>query len=95
MSSHLGKITKVKLGKGGYQDAMFGVTFHFEFGGNSIQDFRGDYPNPSTPLNLLRMIMTIMDAAKVTDFNDLVGTPVRIHLKGQSLESWEVLREVL
>lgn len=42
MRKELGKITSVEVGIGGYQDAMFGISFTFSFGGGAgVSDFVG------------------------------------------------------
>jgi hypothetical protein len=42
MYKYLGKIEKVKFGLGGYQEAMLGISFSFQYaGGLGSSDFKG------------------------------------------------------
>jgi len=104
----LGKINRVKFGSGGYDDAMFGITF--ELGGQDwgVGDFWGTWTgDPSsyakwTKEDQLRIrgetmgrIIDLMQKAKVNDLNRLQGVPVEITFESMTLKSWRVLEEVL
>ena len=105
----LGKISAVRFGDGGYQDAMIGVTFDLRMGECSgVNDFWGAWrvdPSPnanwtaeSRNLELGAMVMRLsklMDQAKVRDLASLAGTPVEVTFDGMELKSWRVLTEVL
>lgn len=112
MSRSLGKITRVSFGTGGYQDAMFGFSFSFDSSeGWSITDWKGVWsgkPSASAKwteksrdemlCSIFLEVRDIMIAAKVDDFNQLVGKPVELITEGNllsRLSSWRILREVL
>jgi hypothetical protein len=109
-TKELGKIEKVTFGYGGYQDAMFGVTFVLSFGGMGVVDFKGTWSEEvevgentkwseedRTMSNddTVKFINRIMREAKVTEINRLVGIPIEVTSEGMSLKSWRVLTEVL
>ena len=103
----LGKIKKVWLGMGGYQEAMFGITF--DLGGESwgIGDFWGYWADRSShaewtvqdqEIALGKMalrICTLLKDAKKDDISKLVGVPVEVTLDNGSRQSWRVLTEVV
>lgn len=101
MSIELGKIQSLRFGFGGYDDAMFGVSF--TLGGESwgVSDFWGTWPpshkrsehakwSEADRINAVydtqRRLEELMRAAKVKDLNDLVGIPVQCEFDGKS--SW-------
>lgn len=105
----LGKISAITIGNGGYQDAMFGVTIQLDTVDGSVTDFfPGAWSTPIPPhakwteedrekgigiaFNRLRVIMY---DAKVDDAYKLVGKPVEVEFRNQSLGSWRILKEVL
>lgn len=97
------------LGKGGYQDAMFGITFHFRFDGNSgIGDFwcgwNSEPDKYAKWTNLERLahlsncferFRRLMNDAKASDIRELEGKPVEVTLDDMKLHSWRILTEVL
>lgn len=107
----LGKIKSIKIGHGGYQDAMLGVTF--ELGGESwgVQDFWGFWSpaiikhddrckwTEDGRLSQIGKAMIKLDAmlvaAKVDDAAKLAGKPIEVIVDGTSLKSWRLLTEVL
>lgn len=104
----LAKINNVRLGSGGYQDAMFGLTFDFTGPCWGIGDFWGVWsrdPDENTQWTtedriqqlgkLMIDLMIIMKQAKVMDLNDLVGIPVEITIENMQLKGWRILEEVL
>jgi hypothetical protein len=107
MRMELGKIRKIKIGPGGYQDAMFGITFELGNSGWGVIDFWGSWETRSehatfseedwrkTHLESYFRLMKLMKDAQVTDAMDLVGTPVEVTFNGMSLASWRVLTEVI
>lgn len=107
----LGKIKSLRVGMGGYQDAMFGVTV--ELGGESwgVFDFKGAW-SPSqmkrsehakwTDQERGEQILTafvwldqLLTDAKVSDAAKLAGKPVEVTFDGNMLKSWRLLTEVL
>ena len=87
---NLAKITKVIIGYGGYQDVMFGVTIRAE-GGEYASNFSGTWGTRSesakfTESDWLKQhaktlldLKELMDSAKVSDAQDLVGKPVWVN----------------
>ena len=94
MRTELGKITSIKLGRGGYQDCMFGVSFGLGGPGWGVGDFLGDWDTDSKPepghtqwteadrnenfAKVMRHISKLCLDAKVQSMNQLVGVPVEI-----------------
>jgi hypothetical protein len=111
VTKELGRIEKVSFGYGGYQDAMFGITFVLSFGGGmGVADFKGAWSEDikvgehtkwseedRTRQNdeTVRFINRIMREAKVTELNRLTGVPIEVTSEGMTLKSWRVLTEVL
>lgn len=106
----LGKITSFKLGYGGYQDAMFGVSIGL--GGSSwgVGDFKGAWSlditvdkytkwtekdRDSEFAKAMRFINETLKKAHKTDIGQLVGVPVEVTFDGNCLKSWRILEEVL
>lgn len=95
MRKALGKIEEVKLGSGGYDDAMFGFSFKLNFdGGLCTHRFWGTWSSPPSPnaqwtvvdqhkiwLDGFLDVKKLMDDAKVNDFLDLVGKPIEVTLE--------------
>jgi hypothetical protein len=103
---NLGKIEKITIGVGGYQDAMFGVTFNLSSQQGSCVDFWGWFTTePCTKWTeedrIKKMgesfwkLYGIMRDAKVNDTMDLVGKPIEIVFENGRLSSWRILKEVL
>ena len=105
--TQLGKIQRVGLGKGGYDDAMFGVSFTLGGDGWGVQDFWGTWASYSPGAKYTQddwmdghvksyfRLMDIMKFAKVSDISELEGIPVEVMFKNSALQSWRVLTEVL
>lgn len=102
-----GKIKSVKLGAGGYQDAMFGFTF--TLGGKSwgVGDFWGTWAEHSEYckwtvaeqnkafLNAFLKVKQLMADAGVASLHKLEGVPVEVEFEGDTLKSWRIMTEVL
>lgn len=108
MAKVLGKIKNVKLGKGGYQDAMFGVEFTFESKPYTYVDFEGFWlgePGPHSQwtkadqencwIKIMTMIQEAMKDANVKNFESLRTAPVELTVYDGKLKSWRILTEVL
>ena len=109
MQKRLGKIQKIRLGDGGYDDAMFGVsvTLSMDGGSTGVGDFKGwwtNYPKHAqyseeswahTHAETYVWLRNLMREAKVRDFKDLEGKPVEVMTDGNTLKSWRILTEVL
>ena len=95
MRTELGKITSIKLGRGGYQDAMFGVSIGLGGEGWGVGDFVGTWdtstvPKPETHkwteadrdewfAKVMRKISELCLDAKVDSMDKLVGVPVQVN----------------
>ena len=111
ISKKLGKITKANFGIGGYNDAMIGLFLCFEFDGSGIaSDFStwdpnivkcsihakwSEYDRDRQYKKIMEKLSQTLKDAKKKTVSDLVGTPVEVTLKGNMLEDWRVLTEVL
>ena len=105
---YLGKIESVRLGNGGYQDAMFGLSLTFVFG-CAISTFNGTWGLDISCENArwteddrdrefaatMRLINQTMRDAKVKELSELKGIPVEVTIERWALKSWRVLTEVL
>ena len=111
MRKELGKITSVKFGLDGYQEAMLGISFQFEMGNLGCCDFEG-YWDPETIAcspqskwteedrdkrlaNTMRYISKLLKDAKVKSVEELKGKPVELTFDLATLVSWRILTEVL
>jgi len=104
----LGKITNCKFGLGGYQDAMLGISFTFQFDGSGIADFWGCWGDTRSEHckwseqerldylgGMCMRIAELLNQAKKSNVSELIGVPVEITISGQTLKSWRVLTEVV
>lgn len=111
IEKYLGKIDSVQFGRGGYQDAMFGIQLSFSFDGSGISDFKGTW-DPATMecseyakwseldrdehlAKMCRFVSQLLADAKVDDVTKLKGKPVEVTLESNTLKSWRILTEVL
>ncbi len=106
IQTKLGKIRSVYFGYGGYDDAMFGITFQLGNDGWGVFDFRGAWERDIDTLdkntaekhvmniyNVWYGILNIMHDAKVKSINDLIDIPVEVTFNDQDqLTSWRVLK---
>ncbi len=108
---YLGKIASVVIGDGGYQDAMFGVSFQLSFDGSSgVGDFWGAWgtgidcterckwteaERQQQVAEAFWKLAKLMRDAKVSDAAKLKGVPIEVEIEGMGLKSWRVLTEVL
>ena len=102
-----GKIASIRLGSGGYDDAMFGVTVIMSFDGTGCQDFKGSWQTYSHGAQYSKeqwedshhetydWLRELMRQAKVDDFTKLAGAPIEAEFNGLKLSSWRILSEVL
>lgn len=107
----LAKIKSIRIGMGGYQDAMFGVTFDLGGDGWGVGDFWGFWSparmkrsehakwTEAERLNAISDTFVRLDQlmadAKVDDATKLAGVPIEVTLDSNTLKSWRVLKEVL
>ena len=110
MHKELGKITSVRFGMGGYQDAQFGIWFTFGNDGWGVGSGEGVWSSkPSkcakwTEADRLKLISEIalkindwLIEAKVDSVEKLKGIPVEITFDSPhgKMLSWRILTEVL
>lgn len=111
MIDYLGKIEKLEIGRGGYQDVMFGVRVTLSGEGWGTQDFKGTWGHcmasdktaewragqKKVLGEAMQWLDKLCDDAKVQSAKDLVGKPVRVTFSGPNgqLVAWEILKEVL
>ncbi len=108
MSERLGRIQKIHVGYGGYDDAMFGVAV--TLGGDSwaVSDWDGPWTTAITSGTkwteadrshhfdtVMRRLWVLCKDAKVKRVEDLCGKPVMVMFDGGILKSWRLLTEVL
>lgn len=96
----LGRIQSIRVGHGGYQDAMFGATFTLGGKGWGVNDFWGMWSPALVPRTesakwteaeraaqfdeLCRRLDGLLKEAGVNDVMKLVGQPVEITFKNYS-----------
>ena len=108
MRKELGKIQRVTIGKGGYDDAMFGISFTLGGKGWGVQDFWGTWSSYSEGAKYTEEVwkghhveayfklMKLMKDAGVWEASKLEGIPVEVEFNSSNcLSSWRVLTEVL
>jgi hypothetical protein len=111
IKEELGKITRVRFGLGGYQDAQIGHSLEFSFGGCATFTFEGNWSPELIECTsyckwtekdrsagfdkLVRHISQLLNQAKVNDVALLKGKPVKLEFEGNTLKSWRLLTEVL
>lgn len=108
---HLGKIRSLRIGLGGYQSMMFGITVALEFDNTYTTLFEGTW-SPSQMergehaewteadrsngiTNAFYKLDLWLKQAKVNDAMKLVGIPIEVTCEGMRFKSWRILTEVL
>jgi len=107
MTKELGKITRVTLGYGGYQDAQFGFSFEIKCGVNTTGDFWGTWGERPESAKysmyewreawveaMLRMKKR-MEEAHAKNMEEMVGKPVEVFFDGDRMTGWRILTEVI
>ena len=95
MKKELGKISHISFGKGGYQDAQFGIWFQFTMQGSGVCDGEGfwttkwsehcKWTNESRIKYFGELVMKIAkwcEEAKVGSVDQLKGIPVELTFDG-------------
>jgi len=107
MNKELGKIERVEVGMGGYEDAMFGVSFVLGGKGWGVGDFWGTWANRNEEAKWTvkeqsevfaetsRRLIKLLEKAQVQTVGELKGKPVEATFEDQRLKSWRLLDEVL
>lgn len=109
MTKEIGKIRAIRVGMGGYQNTMFGVSF--TLGGKNgwgTGDFWGAWSDgPSEHAKWTKgdqltamgaafwRLNELMRETGHADIMDLVGTPIEATFKDLRLDSWRIMTEVL
>lgn len=106
--TELGRITKISFGFGGYQDVQLGLSI--TLGGKSwgVGDFKGawgtdrsEHAKWSEEDRLRQLgeacmfLRDLLQKANKRTVDELVGVPVEVTFRGNTLDSWRVLDEVL
>lgn len=104
----LGKIQKCEFGKGGYQDAMVGISFTLGGEGWGVGDFWGYWATEISrstqwthDVRIVHLGQTVwridslLNDAKVQTISELKNTPIEAIFEGNTLKSWRVLKEVI
>ena len=107
----LGKIDRISLGMGGYQDAMFGLHVDLKlsngshvgdsdcFWGYDIKpDDRAKWSESDREkrwCEIMTRIAKLCHQAGVGSFDKLKGIPVEVEIEQTGLKSWRILEEVL
>lgn len=109
-TTKIGKIQKISLGFGGYQDAMLGlsVTLGSEQGSWGVGDSKGFWSGERSDRcqwseagrlksygDTMTFIGALLSAAKKDDINKLVGVPIEVRFDGNTLKDWRVLTEAI
>lgn len=109
MEKKLGKIRSVKFGKGGYQDAIMGLTVDIDMKGSGVGHFtaggwaisRSEYckwteeDRIKAHGEMLVKVTELLDQAKVDCVSQLKDVPVECTFEGMVLKSWRILEEVI
>lgn len=104
----LGKIQSIRIGHGGYDDVMFGVSFSLGDDSSGCQDFWGFWMTAANDNwgedtrqkrfgEAFYKLWKLMQDAKVSNAMDLEGTPIEMTYEsvGGRLQSWRILTEVI
>lgn len=103
----IGKIKGVCFGMGGYQDAMFGVSFHLGGKPWGVNDFWGTWARRPEGakwtvedqgkewLKMCQRVIALLEDAGRHSLDKLEGTPIEATFDGMTLKSWRILTEAL
>lgn len=106
----IGKIQNIKFGKGGYQNAMIGISV--DLGSDTkhwgVGDFKGawgmerkfemNWTEEDRIKQLGELVIwfnDLLEKAKVETLNELIGKPVEVTFEDDQLTEWRILSEVL
>ena len=111
MKTKLGKLSNVRLGLGGYQDACLGLLVTVTGEGWGVEDSKTAWDaNLITHTEhckwteesrskqydaIMRYISDLLCDAKVDEIDKLNGIPVEATFENTNLKSWRILTEVL
>ena len=105
----IGKIKSVRMGRGGYQDVMLGITFTLGSGPWDVGDFWGAWSlsisaegaqwdeadRDAAFAKTMRRIDSLLSDAQVSSTDNLVGKPIEIEFDGGIMKSWRILTEAI
>ena len=107
----LGKISNIRFGLGGYNDATLGLHIGFEFGAGgcghsmSFWDYEliectdscqwTEEDRTAQVVTVMVALSSLLKKAKVRSVDDLKGIPVEVTLDGNSFKDFRILEEVL
>ena len=107
----LGKITKVRFGRMGYQECQFGLALWLDikgWGGSTVSITGGwciginsekaqwnESDRDQANASMCRHVDSLLGQAKVSDVHQLLGKPVEVEADGMTLKDWRILTEVL
>ena len=107
----LGKISSVRFGHGGYQDACLGVSLTFEGKGWGVGTWIGGWDaekikcdkyckwteedRSNEYADTMRKISKLLKQAKVSEIHSLKGIPVEVEFDSTMMKDWRILEEVL
>jgi len=111
LTKHLGKISSITFGLGGYQESMLGLHICFDFDCSGICTTKStwDWETVKHTENckwteqsrldkyaeIMCYISTLLKDAKVRDISQLKNIPVEVRLDGNSFYDFRILKEVL
>ena len=111
MKKVLGKISEAVFGLGGYQECQLGLHLAFEINRSGIRTSYATWDSEKIKHNsncnwteeyredeyirIFKVVSKLLDYAKVTTVNNLVGIPVEIELDGNTFIDFRILTEVL
>ena len=111
MEKRLGKITSVRFGYGGYQDAMLGLSVSLGDGSWGVGDFKGNWDAELIKHTehtkwteedrskgydeTMRFLSKLLKEAKVDTVDKLKDIPVEVTFDGNLLKEWRILTEVI
>lgn len=111
MEKRLGKITSVRFGLGGYQDACLGLSVSLGDGSWGVGDFKGTWDAESIKRSeytkwteedrskgydeTMRFVSKLLKEAKVDSVDKLKDIPVEVTFDGNMLKEWRILTEVI
>lgn len=107
ITKKLGKISNVKFGLGGYQDAQMSLDLTFSMDGTGVGTSFGFWADHDEHCQwtleaqttcfaeLVEHVRDLLRAAKVRDVTQLLDCPVEVTLDGNTFKSFRILEEVL
>lgn len=104
----LGKISSVRFGYGGYQDAQFGLSLQFSGDGWGCGTFRGAWGGKRSSSakwteedrikswgEMVQYIEQLLSDSNKKELSELKGVPVEVSFVGNTFESFRILKEVI